>query len=132
MKKQVTLLLAEDEDELRDILSAELTQAGFIVVQADNGKLALDVCMHKPIDIIVSDISMPGFSGFTLLKKLRIIGKDHIPVIFMTAYASHVFDEFAELDSVDVLSKPFEPSALLDKIKSSLEEIQEHEDEMAS
>lgn len=125
MKKKVTLLLAEDEAEFRDVLSTSLTEAGYKVIQADNGKLAFDACLHKEVDLIVSDISMPGFSGFTLLKKLRIIGKDHIPVIFMTAYASHVFDEFSELDSVDVLSKPFEAHALLDKIKSSLEELEE-------
>lgn len=125
MKKRVNLLLAEDEESLRNYLGGELEHAGFKVFQAENGQLALDLCAKRKIDIIVSDISMPGFSGFTLLKKLRMIGKEHVPVLFMTALASHAFDEFTELDNVDVLSKPFEPGVLIQKIQEILEEVTE-------
>lgn len=122
MKKVISILLADDEPSLRDYLALELKEAGFSVLLAENGEEAFDICLNQKVDFIVSDISMPGLSGFNLLKKLRLVGKGDLPVIFMTGHSSHAFDEFTELDNVDVLSKPFEAHVLISKIKNSLDE----------
>lgn len=123
VKTKPTLLLVEDEDQLRYVLESELKQAGFKVIQVESGEKAFDICLHEKVDCVVSDIHMPETSGFTLLKKLRLAGKTKIPVIFMTGYAAHDISELEGMGDIKVLSKPFEVRYLIVKIRESLEEI---------
>lgn len=120
-KKRHIVVLADDEESFRDYLESELEFSGFKIIAAKNGEEAFNICLQQDIDVLVSDISMPDLGGFALLKKLRIIGKSDLPVIFMTAQSSHIYDEFTDLVHVEVLSKPFEVEHLVDKIKMVLE-----------
>ena len=99
--------------------------AGFDVISAESGEQAYAICLKEDVDFIVSDISMPEFSGFSLLKKLRLAGKFNVPVIFITAFATHAGDALTDLDNIEVISKPFEPQMLIDRIKEILEEREE-------
>lgn len=128
-KKVPTLLLADDEQSFRDYLGSELDRAGFDVISAESGEQAYAICMKEDVDFIVSDISMPEFSGFRLLKKLRLAGKFNVPVIFITAFATHAEDAMTDLDNIEVISKPFEPKVLIDRIKEILEEKEELEEQ---
>lgn len=127
LKKTLRLVLVDDEQELREALGFELTHAGFEVIQVDNGKDAYDMCLKENIDCLISDISMPKWDGFRLLKKLRKAGRSELPVIFMTAHASHEFEGSTDLENLDVLSKPFEAEVLIHKIKRLLEHLEDED-----
>ncbi len=129
MKKQTTVLLADDEPLIIDLLSFELGQAGFRVLQAKNGKDALDLCIRDDIDLLISDINMPDTGGFKLVKKLRASDKGQIPILFITGFAAHELIEISDLGAVEVLSKPFEPATLINKIKQILKNQRENPDD---
>lgn len=118
-----TILCVDDEPELLAALSEELEDAGYDVIQAEDGCAGVEKAVqHKP-DLIVSDITMPGKDGFELLKEIR----DHhprladVPVIFLSALA----DRNAILDGVhqgadDYLTKPVDFDMLQAKIAAKL------------
>lgn len=122
MKKRYTVILADDEENIRTYLESELSYAGFKVLTAENGAQAFQLCLEEDADLLISDISMPDIGGFALMKKLRLVGKAKFPIIFMTAYESHIFDEFTDFVRVEVLSKPFHPEHLVERIHILLSE----------
>jgi two-component system response regulator (stage 0 sporulation protein F) len=118
------ILLAEDDSEMRRLLAWSLRQAGYDVVECKDG-MSL---MHKlgfldplrvapPIDLIVSDIRMPGFTGFQVLESTREF-EEGPPIILISAFADEEAQERARrLGAEALLSKPFEMSVLLDQIQ---------------
>ncbi|MDP4798262.1 MAG: LytTR family DNA-binding domain-containing protein [Crocinitomicaceae bacterium] len=121
MKKYKTLVIDDERlarEELKSIL-ANFSQID-IIGEARNGDEGIEMIADLEPDLIFLDVSMPGMTGFEMLKKL-----EHIPrVIFVTAY-----DEFAlkafEVNALDYILKPLDPNRLseaLDKLKSSDED----------
>ncbi len=83
-----SILVVEDEKNLRMLYKEELTAEGYDVVLADSGEEALEIVERRRPDLIVLDIRMPGMDGIEALG--RILGKDRsIPVIINTAYSSY-------------------------------------------
>jgi two-component system phosphate regulon response regulator PhoB len=80
-----TILIVEDEKDLRDILSLKLTMEGYNVLEAENGKVGLDIAKTKHPDLILLDIIMPILSGTLMLRELQ---KDqwgkNVPIIFLS------------------------------------------------
>lgn len=84
-KTKYRILVADDEDEIRDYLQKELS-GDFHVAVCYNGKEALSMLLQEKFDLIVSDVMMPGMDGETLCRKVRTnINLNHIPVILLTA-----------------------------------------------
>jgi DNA-binding response OmpR family regulator len=77
------LLIAEDEDVLREMLSDFLIDAGFDVVQAENGEVAWDLWNQIKCDLLITDINMPKLNGTDLLKKIKAVD-NNFPVIVCT------------------------------------------------
>ena len=119
-------LLAEDDREMRALLSSGLREAGYFVDEAENGmdllaKLArslLGLPDGGPIDIVVTDIRMPGFSGLEVLAALR--NTDHsVPVILITAFGDEQTHELAgRLGANAILDKPFDVGELRSVVSS--------------
>lgn len=85
IKTKYRVLIAEDDDEIRQYISNELS-TGFHVSGCNNGKEALDIIMREKIDLLISDVMMPEMDGITLCKKVKQnINISHIPVIMLTA-----------------------------------------------
>lgn len=83
------VMIAEDDDSLREIYSIRLTAEGYTVVSARDGEEALAVAVRERPDLIVSDVMMPKISGFDMLDILRSTpGMDATKVIMMTALSS--------------------------------------------
>ncbi len=83
------VMIAEDDDSLREIYSIRLTAEGYMVVSARDGEEALAVAVRERPDLIVSDVMMPKISGFDMLDILRSTpGMDNTKVIMMTALSS--------------------------------------------
>src|SRR5690349_12466326 len=107
-REQVKVLVVEDDPDIRKILDLFLTGKGFRVKVADGAQCALDMLSEEPIDLILSDVRMPGMSGLDLLRHL----KEHDPeiqLVLMSAYSS-VKDavEAIQLGAADYVEKPID------------------------
>lgn len=119
----VTILVADDDRRLLDMLRRTLTYEGYRVVSAADGQEALNQAeVHRP-DIIILDWLMPAVSGVEVAKRLRAV--DNVPILMLTARDA-VEDRVEGLDSGadDYLVKPFAPIELLARIRALLRRIE--------
>ena len=112
------ILIAEDEDDMRDVLEAYLTLSGYETATAKNGAEALARSREGEFDAVVMDIMMPVMDGVEALKRMRDEGNT-VPVLLLTAKAE-VRDRVAGLDAGadDYLTKPFAMEELLARLRS--------------
>lgn len=112
------ILLAEDEDDLREVTSAFLELKGYTVDTAQNGAEAVEKAGMSAYDAIVMDIMMPVKDGITAMKELREKG-DTTPAIFLTA-KTEVSDRIEGLDAGadDYLTKPFSMDELTARLRA--------------
>ena len=114
-----TVLLVEDEDAVRMFGARALRNKGYRVLEADNGEAALDVVngAGAPIDLIISDVVMPGMDGYTLIKLLRQENPG-VKVILISGYAEDAIPEEIGRDpTVNFLPKPFSLKQLAGRVK---------------
>ncbi len=115
----IKILLAEDEDNLRKLITMYLQKEGFTVFAAENGDRALDIFFDTQIDLAILDISMPEIDGWEVLDKIR---KDNdIPVIILTAKREET-DKIRgfELGTDDYITKPFSTRELVMRVQALL------------
>lgn len=107
MKTAMTILIVDDETMARNLIEKILIREGYRVVQADNGTAALEILEQTPVDIIVSDIRMPGMNGFDLLKAVKT-RYPSIPVIMITAFGdTYSVKDGLVLGADEYITKPF-------------------------
>ncbi len=107
-KSKATILLVDDESEIRDIMGILVSSLGCDFLEAGDGEEALEVLKKEHVDVIISDIMMPRMSGMTLLKILREEGNSD-PFIFVTAYPSKdTTVQALRLGAFDFIEKPFD------------------------
>jgi len=117
------ILLVEDEEAVRAFAARALTARGYTVFEAASGPEALDVMtgMEKPIDLVISDVVMPGMDGPTLLRELRR-RQPNLKIIFMSGYAEDAFDRHLGVEeSFSFLPKPFSLKELATTVKATLD-----------
>ena len=116
-----TILLVEDEVALRDLMSEYLRAKGYQVVEAGTGDAALDICKSRtdPIDLLITDIVMPGTSGSAVAKQV-IEMRPGLPTIFISGYADRPFGPDLVGQSAILLQKPFNLDALARKVHAML------------
>lgn len=112
-----TILIVDDEQDIREILAFNLEQAGYICLQAANGQRALAILAEQKADLILLDVMMPGKSGFEVAQQIA-----DTPIIFLTALGEEddLLRGFA-LGADDYITKPFSIKEVLVRIKRSLE-----------
>ncbi|HTB91257.1 MAG TPA: PAS domain S-box protein [Candidatus Sulfotelmatobacter sp.] len=118
-----TVLLTEDEQDVREIAREFLESGGYKVIEAKNGKDAITIAAeHRgKIDLLVTDMVMPGMTGQELAVRLQ---QEHsgIAVVFMSGYSEHAATEMADADpSVRLLTKPFSRGAILRTVREILQ-----------
>ncbi len=124
-----TILIADDEQDIRDLLAYNLTKEGFAVETAANGKEALRKLEETPIALIILDIMMPEMDGFEACRAIRSNSKTAgIPILFLTARAGEV-DQIVslELGADDYVQKPVSPRILVARVKSLLRRFERTE-----
>lgn len=116
----ITVMIVEDDDDLRDALGETVSLAGYTPVLADSGEAAVKKIHNAKPSVVVTDVQMGGMDGHALLKKLNQFCPN-VPVILITAH-SNVKDAVSALQNgaVDYLAKPFEPQTLIQKIQRCL------------
>ena len=124
MNASFVILIVDDSDSLRNLIRKSLESAGFTnLLEAVDGKDALDVLMEHKVDLIISDINMPKVNGFELLRAL----KNHsslktIPFIILTSETENeTYKEAIKTGATDFIKKPFTKEDLIVKIKSIIE-----------
>ena len=117
MKKRV--LVVEDQRDNRQILHDLLTNAGFDIVEAENGEEAIASAQASRPDLILMDIQLPILDGYEATRRLKADPDlKSIPIIVVTSYALSGDQEKARLAGCDdYVAKPFSPRLLLTKIK---------------
>ena len=110
------ILIAEDEKDLRELLFDQLTEVGYDVLQAQNGKEALELFQSAKPDLAILDIMMPVMDGLSVLSKIRETSE--MPVIFLTAKGEEI-DKVSglRLGADDYLVKPWGRNELLARIE---------------
>jgi two-component system cell cycle sensor histidine kinase/response regulator CckA len=102
-----TVLLVEDEPMVRSVAERALTRHGYTVITADNGEDALEiVARNEPIDLLISDVVMPGMDGPTMVREARQSRPD-LKILFMSGYAEEQLRKSIDIENVNFLPKPF-------------------------
>ena len=119
---QETILIVEDEKDIRDLLAYALKREGFAVLEAGEGNTALELARTKLPDIILLDLMLPGMGGLGVSKTLQYDTKTaHIPVLMLTAKGEEV-DRIVgfELGAADYVVKPFSVREVVLRIRAIL------------
>jgi two-component system KDP operon response regulator KdpE len=114
-----TILVVDDEPQIRRVLQATLSSNGYDVIEAKNGKEALTTVLRDRPDLILLDVNMPGMNGFEACRKIRLSFDG--PIIIVTVRDEEQ-DKVVALDSGadDYVVKPFGVSELLARIRAAL------------
>ncbi len=102
-----TLLLADDEPDLREILRLEFEGAGWNVIEAENGKKAFDLFLENTIDAVITDVRMPGGNGIQLLENVKQ-KNSKIPVLVLTGFTDVLEQEALDKGALSIVKKPFD------------------------
>lgn len=114
------ILIVDDEQKMRHLLSIMLSRKGYQVDQAQDGLAALNKLIEGSYDLTITDIRMPRLDGHQLLKKMKEYNI-HCPVVFITAFASvESAVEAMQEGVVDYISKPFEEDRILFTVERTL------------
>lgn len=114
-----TLLVVDDDDEIRELLSSYLNDAGYRVLQAANGTQMWQLLQHNSVHLLILDLMLPGEDGLQLCRQLH--DRPGMGVIMLSAKGS-ALDRIIglEVGADDYVAKPFEPRELLARIKAVL------------
>lgn len=114
-----TILVVDDEERLRSLLRAYLSQEGYRLLTASNGNEALHLARHEKPDLIILDLMMPGMDGYAFMRQYRAEG--HSPVIMLTARVEEADAVVGlEMGADDYVTKPFSPRVLSARIRAVL------------
>lgn len=114
-----TILVADDEAEIRDLLRLYLENAGYAVVEAADGKQALDALRRTKVDLCILDIMMPQKDGYHVLRELR--AESNIPVMILSAKDADSEKILGlNLGADDYLTKPFNPLEAVARVNSNI------------
>jgi len=117
------ILVVDDDDAIRQMVGAVLTEEGYNVEMASNGEEALRVVRQKPIDLVVLDILMPVMDGWEVAS--RMLCEDNtksIPIVFLTALSSYT-DQLKgwRMGCFDYITKPFDIGLFLIRVRAAIE-----------
>lgn len=117
-----TILIAEDEGKMRQLLADYIRHEGYAVREAANGLEAMRLLDAQEVDMLIVDVMMPYMDGFEVCRTVR--ARSGIPIIVLTA-KSEEYDKLTgyDLGADDYVTKPFSPKVLMAKIKALFKRI---------
>lgn len=120
--KDLKLLLVEDFEDTRHFMRLELEDRGFIVFEAENGRIAVDLAIRERPDVILMDLTLPLMDGFEATKLIRQHdGLKNVPIIAVTAHQEEDFRSIARASGFDAyVTKPIDVNWLKDLIAGLL------------
>ena len=130
MPHSKTILVAEDEPDIRGLIKFSLEFIGLTVVEATNGQEAVDMAPDVNPDLIMLDVRMPKLSGYEACKKLKEQDATRdFPVVFLSARGQDQEIKYGlGLGAVEYILKPFAPDELQKRVSSLLERLEKDSD----
>jgi two-component system, cell cycle sensor histidine kinase and response regulator CckA len=115
-----TVLLVEDEPMVRSVAERALTRHGYKVMAAENGEDALEIlAAGEPIDLLISDVVMPGMDGPTMVREARKTWPE-LKILFMSGYAEEQLRKSIDIENVNFLPKPFSVTDLAEAARRAM------------
>lgn len=119
MDTATTILVVDDEERLRNLVSGYLAQAGFRVLLSDDGATALNLARGERPDLVILDLMLPGIDGLEVCRQLRTFSNAYI--LMLTAKAEEIDRVIGlEVGADDYLTKPFSPRELVARVRAML------------
>lgn len=118
-----TILVVDDEPEIRKLVGAMVNQSGYAAITADSGEHALTLYKHHktPVELLITDVVQPGMSGPMLADKLAAIQPD-LKVLYISGYDhTHLVRKYVVEKGHALLAKPFTFEALRNKVQELLD-----------
>ncbi|HET8580722.1 MAG TPA: response regulator [Nitrospiraceae bacterium] len=117
-----TILLVEDERGVRDLMRSMLLQRGYIVLFAGDSQEALNIAgmYRESIDLLITDVVMPGVNGPELARRLRAL-RPNLRVLFISGLMQEATIRSAPLSDAGFLAKPFPAEVLVGKVQEMLQ-----------
>jgi len=117
--KPLSILVADDEEEIADLIAIHLEKEGYRVTKASDGEEAVRVVETQDIDLLILDIMMPKMDGYEVTRRIR--DQHNMPIIFLSAKTSD-FDKVQGLviGADDYMTKPFTPIELVARVNAQL------------
>lgn len=126
LRHSTTILIADDDEAIRELLAHKFGTTGCQVIKAANGEEAWETLLTKPCSLAVLDYMMPVYDGMTVLRMLKETPRlSHVPVVFLTArhYGSDVV-EGLESGAADYITKPFNPDEVVARCLRLVKQIE--------
>lgn len=118
-ERTARILLVDDEESIQTLLSYPLSKDGYEVVQAVDGREALDRFEGEPFDLVVLDVMLPRIDGFEVCRRLR--SRSAVPIIMLTAKSEEIDKVVGlELGADDYITKPFSIREFSSRVKAAL------------
>ncbi|MEJ9212702.1 response regulator transcription factor, partial [Bacillus smithii] len=119
------ILVVDDDPHIRKLLQVILSEEGFTILEAQDGKDALSLLDSEKVDLIILDIMMPNMDGWDLCENIRTYYSDSLPILMLTAKGETAQKvKGFNLGADDYLVKPFHPAELIARIKALLKRYQ--------
>src|SRR5512134_2715421 len=124
LRRHASILVADDEEIMREVLETLLAREGYQVHLASSGEEALELARTIPVDAAIVDVMMPGIDGIATLHELRKLDDD-LPVLMITAFASvETAIAAMKLGAFDYITKPFKNDEVLIVVRNAVERRQ--------
>jgi two-component system alkaline phosphatase synthesis response regulator PhoP len=126
-KKEIKILLVDDEQDILEIVGYNLSQEGYKIVTANNGKEAIVVAKRENPHLIIMDVMMPEMDGMEACENIRKIPELKNTIITFLTARSEDYSQVAGFDAGadDYISKPIKPKLLVSKVKALLRRLKE-------
>ncbi|BCU82952.1 DNA-binding response regulator [Polycladomyces abyssicola] len=125
MEMQTTVLIVDDEPDIRELIRLYLTNEGYHVLEAADGREALELTRQHTVDLMILDVMMPGMEGMEVCVRIR--KTQWMPIIMLTAKTGDL-DKIQGLavGADDYVTKPFNPLELVARVKSQLRRYKQY------
>jgi len=117
--QNITILIADDDKEIADLVAIHLEKEGYCTIKVSDGQEAVEVIQTQPVDLVILDIMMPKMDGYEVTRRIR--EQHNMPIIFLSAKTSD-FDKVHGLviGADDYMTKPFTPIELVARVNAHL------------
>jgi CheY-like chemotaxis protein len=126
MDRHINFLVVDDDPIVTQLVSLMLGREGYVVYGATSGADALSILRYQPIDILLTDYSMPEMNGVELIEEARKMHHNLI-IYIVTAYAADYVERYGAVEGVEaVISKPLDYKSFLHNLKIALDNRKAH------
>jgi two-component system response regulator GlrR len=119
--KNITILIVDDDPDIRNLLMIDFRKKGFRILEAEGGRAAFGIIQREKIDLVLSDVKMPDGDGIELVDQCQAMGPARPAIILLTAFSELPVAEAVARGADSVFGKPFDRKLLMATILESLE-----------